>query len=161
MTGDTIMANTQFTPGFKRDDNNDMIPVGLVRLMFGVVVVTLGLVGYASFTGAAKIAVPMEAPVVQEWSLRLIGRGAQAVQVRDGDDNLLADLDHGGFVTVIQNGLETMRRRHGIDPTLPIRIVQFENGRLAAIDPLTDYRVELTIFGPDNQAAFERLLKID
>jgi putative photosynthetic complex assembly protein len=107
------------------------------------------------------VAIPQDAPIVQEWSLRLIGGGAQAVTVQDGDGNLLADLDHGGFVTVVQNGLQTARRRHGIDPDLPIRIVQFENGRLAAIDPLTDYRVELTVFGPDNQAAFERLLGID
>jgi putative photosynthetic complex assembly protein len=155
------MANQDFTPGFKRQDHNDMIPVGLVRMMVGLVVVTLALVTYASVTGREKVAIPADAPIVQEWSLRLVGRGAQAVQVRDGENNLLADLDHGGFVTVIQNGLETMRRRHGIDPDLPIRIVQFENGRLAAIDPLTDYRVELTVFGPDNQAAFERLLKID
>lgn len=155
------MANQDFTPGFKRQDHNDMIPIGLVRMMFGVVAISLALVTYASLSGREKVAVPADAPIVQEWQLRLIGRGAQAVQVRDGDGNLLADLDHGGFVTVVQNGLETARRRHGIDSTLPIRIVQFENGRLAAIDPLTDYRVELTIFGQDNKAAFERLLNID
>ena len=155
------MANPDFTPGFKRDDHNDMIPIGLVRLMFGVAAVSLALVAFATFSGAPKVGVPQDAPIVREWSLRLIGGGAQAVTVQDGNGALLADLDHGGFVTVIQNGLETARRRHGIDPDLPIRIVQFENGRLAAIDPLTDYRVELTIFGQDNQAAFERLLKID
>jgi putative photosynthetic complex assembly protein len=155
------MTNTNFTPGFKRTDQNDMIPIGLVRLMFGVAVLSLGLVTYASLTGREPVAIPAEAPIVQEWSLRLVGRGAQAVTVQDADGNLLADLDHGGFVTVVQNGLETARRRHGIDSTLPIRIVQFENGRLAAIDPLTDYRVELTVFGQDNKAAFERLLNID
>lgn len=155
------MTNTNFTPGFKRTDQNDMIPIGLVRLMFGVAVLSLGLAAYASLTGREPVAIPPDAPIVQEWSLRLIGGGAQAVTVQDGDGNLLAELDHGGFVTVVQNGLQTARRRHGIDPDLPIRIVQFENGRLAAIDPLTDYRVELTVFGPDNHAAFERLLNID
>jgi putative photosynthetic complex assembly protein len=155
------MANTNFTPGFKREDQNDMIPIGLVRLMFGVAVLSLGMAAYASLSGRERVAIPADAPIVQEWSLRLIGGGAQAVTVQDGDGNLLADLAHGGFVTVVQNGLETARRRHGIDSTLPIRIVQFENGRLAAIDPLTDYRVELTVFGPDNKAAFERLLNID
>ena len=148
-------------PAFKRQDANDMIPVGLVRAMFALPLAALLLVGYAKLTDRPIAAVPQDAPITQEWSLRLVGGGAQAVTVLDGEGALLADLDHGGFVTVIQNGLETMRRRHGIDPTLPIRIVQFENGRLAAIDPLTDYRVELTVFGPDNQAAFERLLKID
>ncbi|WP_296479281.1 photosynthetic complex assembly protein PuhC [Roseinatronobacter sp.] len=149
-----------FTPKFKREDANDMIPIGLVRAMFALALVSLALVTYASVTGREQAAIPAPAPVVQTWTINLVGNDAQAVTVLDADGNLLADMDHGGFVTVIQNGLMTMRRRHGIDPTLPLQIVQFENGRLAAIDPLTDYRVELTQFGSANQAAFERLLNI-
>lgn len=147
-----------FKPGFKRKDNNDMIPVGLVRAMFALPVLALILVTYASVTGREKAAVPATAPIVEQWSIRMIGKDAQAVTVRRADGSLLADMDHGGFVTVIQNGLMTMRRRHGIDPTLPLDIIRFENGRLAAIDPLTDYRVELTVFGPENHAAFEAML---
>jgi putative photosynthetic complex assembly protein len=147
-----------FQPGFKRPDNNDMIPPVLVRAMFGLAAISLALVAFASVTGRERAAIPAPAPVVQSWSIRLVGNDAQSVTVLDADGNLIADMDHGGFVTVIQNGLMTMRRRHGIDPTLPLDIIQFENGRLAAIDPLTDYRVELTQFGRDNQAAFERLL---
>lgn len=148
-------------PNFKRDDQNDMIPIGLVRAMFALPVAALALVTFATLSGQQPVAVPVEAPVVQEWTISLIGRDAQAVTVLDAEGNLLADLDHGAFVTVIQNGLETMRRRYGVDPNLPMRIVQFENGRLAAIDPLTPYRVELTQFGRDNQAVFERLLNLD
>lgn len=147
-----------FTPGFHRKDANDMIPIGLIRAMFGLAAASLMLVAYAVWTDRPLVAVPAEAPVAQEWSISLMGNDAQAVRVLDAEGNLLADMAHGGFVTVIQNGLMTMRRRHGIDPALPLRIVRFENGRLAAIDPLTPYRVELTHFGPDNQASFERLL---
>lgn len=145
---------------FKRTDNNDMIPIGLVRAMFALPVAALLLVGTASLTDRPPAAVPAAAPIVESWTIRLIGNDAQSVTVLDAEGNLIADLAHGGFVTVIQNGLMTMRRRHGIDPALPIDIVRFENGRLAAIDPLTDYRVELTQFGSDNKAAFERLLNI-
>lgn len=148
-----------FKPGFKRNDNNDMIPIGLVRAMFALAAVSLALVTFAAVTGREKAAIPPPAPIVEQWSIRMIGNDAQAVTVRRADGSLLADMDHGGFVTVIQNGLMTMRRRHGIDPTLPIDIIRFENGRLAAIDPLTDYRVELTVFGPENQAAFEAMLQ--
>ncbi|MGY6547588.1 MAG: photosynthetic complex assembly protein PuhC [Roseinatronobacter sp.] len=148
----------QPSPNFKRTDSNDMIPIGLVRAMFALPVAALLLVGYASLTDRPPAAIPAEAPVVQSWTIRLVGNDAQSVTVLDADGNLINDMDHGGFVTVIQNGLMTMRRRHGIDPGLPLHIVQFENGRLAAIDPLTDFRVELTQFGRDNQAAFERLL---
>lgn len=150
----------QPSPNFKRTDNNDMIPIGLVRAMFALPVAALVMVGYASLTDRPQVAVPQAAPVVESWTISLIGNDAQAVTVLDDEGNLIADMAHGGFVTVIQNGLMTMRRRHGIDPGLPIEIVRFENGRLAAIDPLTDYRVELTQFGSDNKAAFERLLNI-
>jgi len=151
----------QPSPNFKRNDNNDMIPIGLVRAMFALPVAALLLVSYASLTDRPQVAVPQAAPVVESWTISLVGNDAQSVTVLDAEGNLIADMAHGGFVTVIQNGLMTMRRRHGIDPTLPIDIVRFENGRLAAIDPLTDYRVELTQFGRDNQAAFERLLMIE
>lgn len=151
----------QPSPNFKRTDSNDMIPIGLVRAMFALPVAALVLVGYASLTNREPAAIPPAAPVTQSWTISLVGNDAQSVTVLDAEGNLLADMDHGGFVTVVQNGLMTMRRRHGIDPALPIEIVRFENGRLAAIDPLTDYRVELTQFGRDNQAAFERLLNID
>lgn len=150
----------QPSPNFKRNDNNDMIPIGLVRAMFALPLAALLLVGYATLTDRQPVAIPPEAPIVESWTISLIGNDAQAVTVLDAEGNLIADMAHGGFVTVIQNGLMTMRRRHGIDPTLPIEIVRFENGRLAAIDPLTDYRVELTQFGSDNKAAFERLLNI-
>jgi len=150
--------DTGFKPGFKRKDNNDMIPPGLIGGMFALVLVALALVTFASITGREKVAVPPPAPIVEKWSIRMIGNDAQAVTVQREDGSLLADMAHGGFVTVIQNGLMTMRRRHGIDPTLPVDIIRFENGRLAAIDSLTDYRVELTVFGPENLAAFERML---
>ena len=157
----SINPNPQkpLAPGFKRADNNDMIPIALVRAMFGLAAISLALVAYASVTGREQVAIPPPAPVVQTWTISLVGNDAQAVTVLDQNGNLIADMDHGGFVTVIQNGLMTMRRRHGIDSTLPLQIVQFENGRLAAIDPLTSYRVELTQFGGDNLAAFERLLQ--
>jgi putative photosynthetic complex assembly protein len=158
----TADPNTQgFKPGFKRRDNNDMIPIGLVRAMFALPVLALVMVAAQVMAGRDPVAIPAPAPVVQTWTISLVGRSAQAVTVLDENGVLLADLDHGAFVTVIQNGLATMRKRHGLDPTLPLHIVQYENGRLAAVDPLTPYRVELTQFGPDNQAAFERLLKLD
>jgi putative photosynthetic complex assembly protein len=65
---------------------------------------------------------------------------------------------HGGFVTVIQNGLETERKKHGVDPMNPVRIVEYQNGRLAVEDPDTGWSVELYAFGSENKAAFERLL---
>lgn len=147
-----------FSPAFKREDKNDMIPVGLVRAMFALAVLTLALVTMAALSGRTPAAIPDNGAAVQEWQLRLVAGDAQAVTVQAADGTHIDRLDHGGFVTVVQNGLQTARRRHGIDPALPLRIVAFENGRLSAIDDHTNYRVELDVFGADNKAAFERLL---
>jgi hypothetical protein len=86
-----------FQPGFKRPDNNDMIPPVLVRAMFGLAAISLALVAFASVTGRERAAIPAPAPVVQSWSIRLVGNDAQSVTVLDAGGNLIADMDHGGF----------------------------------------------------------------
>lgn len=157
-TDPNITPVTPRRPAFKRQDNNDMIPVGLVRAMFALPVAALLLVGYASYTDRPLVAVPADAPVVSEHRIVLIGGGAQAVTVAATDGTILAEMDHGGFITVIQNGLQRERFMHGLSPELPIRIVHYENGRLTAHDDHTGWRVELGAFGDENRAAFERLI---
>jgi len=145
---------------FHRPDANDMIPPVIIKSMIGLALATLALVGMASVTGRPVTSVPPSAEVVRERTFSLIGGGAQAVTVLDENGNLLARMDHGGFVTVIQNGLQRARTVHGIDPDLPIRVVEYANGRLSAHDDLTGYTVELGSFGGDNRAAFERLMNL-
>ena len=76
----------------------------------------------------------------------------------DANGAPLMDLPHGGFITVIQNGIERARLTAGVDKMLPVRIVEYANGRLTAIDDYTGWSVELGAFGSDNKAAFERLM---
>lgn len=143
---------------FHRPDANDMIPPVVIKAMFGLALATLGMVAFASVTGRPITSVPPSAEIVRERTFSLIGGGAQAVTVLDENGNLLVEMDHGGFVTVIQNGLQRARSVHGVDPDLPIRIVEYANGRLSAHDDITGYTVELGAFGGDNRAAFERLM---
>ena len=103
--------------------------------------------------------VPAAAAIVSERSIALIGGGAQAVTVLDESGRLLADMPHGGFITVVQNALEAARKRHGVDPDRPVRIVEYANGRLTMEDPDTGTSFELYAFGGDNEAAFRDLLK--
>ncbi len=150
---------TQFdTTAMPTATEADKIPVGLLRAMLLLVVCTLTLVTAAVVSGRDTVARPEPAAVTAERDIRLIGGGAKAVTVLDADGTLLADLAHGGFVTVVQNALETARHRHGVDPTLPVRLVRFANGRFAVEDPITGWSVELYAFGADNEAAFTRLL---
>lgn len=39
-----------------------------------------------------------------------------------------------------------------------MRLVKYENGRLSLQDDATGWSAELQAFGPDNEAAFERML---
>jgi len=146
-------------PALRRSDANDMIPAGLIRAMFGLALAALALVTYAVATDRPLVAVPPDARVTAEYRVILVGGGAQAVTVLDADGRLIDAMDHGGFVTVIQNGLQHERRKNGLSPELPLRIVAFANGRLSAIDEHTGFRVELGAFGDDNRAAFERLIE--
>lgn len=139
-------------------DDPDKIPTPLLRAILVLVLATLALVSYAVYSGRPHEGVPKSAQVVHERSIILQGGGAQAVTVLDADGKVLMDLPHGGFITVIQNAMERARLTAGVDKLLPLRIVKYANGRLAAVDDASGWSAELGAFGSDNRAAFERLM---
>ena len=136
----------------------EMIPVQLLRAMLALVIASLVLVSYSVLTGRAHVGTPEAARIVAERDIVLKGGGAQSVTVLSPDGSVLMDLPHGGFITVIQNGLERARHVAGLDPTLPVRIVRYANGRLTVLDDATGWSAELGAFGSDNRASFERLM---
>lgn len=136
----------------------DMIPKPLLWAMLALVLASLTLVSFAVLTGRQHVGMPKPATVVAERDVILKGGGAQAVTVLDTRGAVLMDLPHGGFITVIQNGLERARRVAGVDQAKPVRIVEYANGRLTVIDDETGWSAELGAFGNDNRAAFERLM---
>jgi putative photosynthetic complex assembly protein len=139
-------------------DDKDMIPKPLLRAMLALVLASLAVVTFAVLTGRDHVGVPKYATIVAERSVILQGGGAQAVTVLATDGTLLMDLPHGGFITVIQNGMERARLTAGVDKMLPLRIVEYANGRLTAVDDYSGWSAELGAFGSDNRAAFERLM---
>jgi putative photosynthetic complex assembly protein len=144
-------------PGY-RSREKELVPRTLLWAMFGLAMSALAITTFAVVTDREPVAQPAMAAVKRERWIVLEGHDAKAVTVRNADGTVLLDLPHGGFVTVIQNGLATERRKHGLDPLKPVRIVEYANGRLAAEDPLTGWSIELYAFGAENKAAFERLL---
>ena len=141
-----------------RSRNPEMVPKALLLGMAALALATLVLVSIGVLTNRAHVGVPAASAVVKDKWIILEGLSAQAVVVKNTDGTLLMDLPHGGFITVVQSGIATERRKSGIDPLLPLRIVQYANGRLVAEDPETGWSAELYAFGGDNKAAFERLL---
>jgi putative photosynthetic complex assembly protein len=148
------------SPTFKNRDR-EMVPRVLLWAMFGLAMSALAITSFAVLTGREPVSQPKASDMVREKWIVLEGHDAQAVTVRNTDGTILLDLPHGGFVTVIQNGLARERLKYGIPADKPINIVTYANGRLAAEDPLTGWDVELGIFGADNRKAFENLLAME
>lgn len=146
--------HTTSTPNREKD----MIPRTLLLGMAALALSTLALASYSVATGRDKVGVPVAGTAIQTTPIVLIGKSAQAVVVMRPDGTVLADLPHGGFITVIQSGMARERLVHGITGNPPVNIVRYDNGRLVAEDPSTGWSAELYAFGSDNKAAFERLV---
>ncbi|MGL4234959.1 photosynthetic complex assembly protein PuhC [Tabrizicola sp.] len=136
----------------------EMIPRTLLWGMLALALSALAITSFAVLTDRPHVGQPAPGKVVAERLFILEGRSAQAVTVYDAEGNLIADLDHGGFITVIQNAIARKRTVARIDGNPPIRIVQYDNGRLVAEDPHSKASIELYAFGDDNKAAVERLM---
>jgi putative photosynthetic complex assembly protein len=136
----------------------EMIPRTLLWGMFALAMSALGLATFATLTDRPHVGVPVAGTPVAERMFILEGKSAQAVIVRDDQGQVLLDLPHGGFVTVIQSAMARARVVARVEGNPPMKVVQYDNGRLVAEDPATGWSAELYAFGDDNKAAFERLL---
>jgi len=141
--------------------DREMVPRFLLRAVATLVVATLVAVTWARLTDRPLEAVPPEGPVAQERLLTIDAHMSGAARVFDGSGTLVADLgpSEGGFVSGVARALARVRLTHNVAPDAPVRLVRYADGRLALFDPLTDWRVELIGFGPDNTAAFARLMQ--
>ncbi|MFN3643703.1 MAG: photosynthetic complex assembly protein PuhC [Gemmobacter sp.] len=147
----------QSEPAFRRRDT-DLVPRPMLIACGALVAVALAFTTYAVVTDRPTIAQPTPAAAVKDRMLVLEGGSAQAVTVRAPDGSLIVALDHGGFITVVQGGLHRARLVKGVDQTLPVRLVEYANGRLALEDPSTGWSVELGAFGNQNKASWAALL---
>jgi putative photosynthetic complex assembly protein len=141
-------------------ENNELVPRFLVRAMFGLILFTLAIVGYAKITDMPKSGVLVEAPVVAERMINLVGTREGAVTVTDMDGKLITHSteDMNGFIGVIWRVFDRHRYTLNAEMTAPVRVVRRANGNIAVIDTATDLSVELIGYGQDNVAAFARLV---
>ena len=149
------LADRKFDKGHPE---RDMIPRTLLWGMLALALSTLALVTFNTVTDRAHVGVPAAGTPIKERQFILEGLSAQAVVVKDIDGTVLLDLPHGGFITVIQSAMARARVVAQITGNPPMKVVQYDNGRLVAEDPATGWSAELYAFGADNKAAFERLL---
>jgi putative photosynthetic complex assembly protein len=141
--------------------DKEMIPRMLVRAMFGMVLCALALVAFARLTDRPLVAAPPTGiPVVTERVIVLAGDMAGRALVTDPDGRVIADLpgDQGGFVAGIWRVVQRERMLRGLPDHLPLRLVLYEDSRLAIYDDFTGWRAQLIGFGVDNYRTFYRLL---
>lgn len=152
------MMREQREPLIERD--KEMIPTVLLRAMFGLVVACFLLVAYASFTDRQLEAMPPDLAVTKERDIRIFASMTGEARVETPSGEVIANLDttKGGFVAGIGRVLERERGKVGLDASLPIRLIQYSDGRLALRDAHTPWRAELRGFGQTNEITFLNIL---
>ena len=110
--------------------------------------------------GAAHTA---DAPAVLVRDFRFEDRPDGSISVIDAADGRQVEIVTGanGFLRGTLRGLARERKRQGIGPEEPFRLIAHVDGRLTLVDPATGRRVDLESFGPTNAAVFYRLLVAD
>ncbi len=124
----------------------------------GLVIASICAVGAVRLSGM-PISTP-DAPTSVERDLRFVDRTDGSVDVLDARDGHVVDsvVGESGFVRGTLRGLARERKRQGIGPDQPFRLVAHVDGRLTLFDPATGRRVDLESFGPTNAAAFAHML---
>jgi putative photosynthetic complex assembly protein len=138
----------------------EMVPLVLVRAMFGSMLAALALVSFAVLTDRPLVGVPAPSPVASEITVRLAGERNGDVAVIGPDGMVIArsDEDMNGFIGVLWRNLKRERMSHGLPDEAPVRVVRRASGRVAVIDDSTGMTVELIGYGKDNIAAFAKLV---
>jgi putative photosynthetic complex assembly protein len=138
----------------------EIISRRLLRAMGLLVAGSLALVTYARVTDRPLVAKPVDGEIAQEWVIHVHADMSGAARILDANGALIADLSstQGGFIAGVWRAMTFERQKAGVDPDAPVRLMRFADGRLALRDEVGGTRFELIGFGPDNAAAFARLL---
>lgn len=143
-----------------RRRDHDMVPLVLVRAMFGVMLAALALTSFAVLTDRPLVGVAPPSPVAAEVAVRLVPQGGGVVAAIGEDGVVIArsDQERAGFLAVMQSTIERRRMGQGLADEAPIRVLRRVDGRVQVIDEATGWSVDLMANGRDNVAAFARLL---
>lgn len=141
--------------------DKEKIPRILVRAVGVLMLASLALASYARLTDAPLAAAPQEGPIAEAREIRIYAERTGAATVLDAYGGVIARLDpsDGGFIAGVARALAQVRKSQGVAADAAVRLVRYQDGRLALRDPHTGWRAELVGFGEDNAAAFAALLK--
>ena len=140
--------------------DKDMVPLFLVRSMFGLMAASLLLVAYAQWADVPQSAVYQATPVVEEIQVQFESsrEGVSTVYDMDGNQIAASGDDKMGFIGVIGIAVRREREVAGLPNDTPLTILKRESGTYGIFDPATGWSMELIGYGADNVAAFAKLL---
>lgn len=140
--------------------DKDMVPRILVQAMFGLMLASLALVSYARITDMPRTGVPAVENIVAERKVTFLGDRNFGIKVLDAAGTEIANStrDKAGFIDVVWVAMMRERKVQHADPAAPFRIVRRADGRVDVIDDTTGWQLELVGYGPDNVAAFAKLI---
>jgi len=154
------MTQTHSLASQMKHRDREMVPTILVKAMFGLMLVSVLLVSYATITNREPTAKVAHSDIVKEKSITLIGNRSDGVAVIDASGATLAhsnDLRHG-FINVIWQSVNRERLVQDVSSDAPLRLVERANGHFAILDDTTGWKIELIGYGQDNVAAFAKLI---
>lgn len=141
----------------KRD--MELIPRRLVIALFSLAIATVLLTAFAVLTDRPLVGQPGMAPIVAQRSL-VIDSSGNAILVTDAETGeTVLDLSNGGFISVVNDGLERARLVNRLDGNPPVTLTLYENSRLSLTDPATGWSTEISSFGPGNVGVWMNLLQ--
>ncbi len=138
--------------------DKELIPRRLVIAMFSLAVASLLLTAFAVLTDRPRVGQPMDAPVLSTRTVVLDGEG-RAMRVSDATTGeTVLDLNNGGFISVVHDGLERARLVAQVEGNPPVEVTLYETGRLSLKDEASGWSTELSSFGPGNTAVWLNVL---
>lgn len=141
----------------KRD--RELIPRRLVIAMFSMALASVLLAAFAVLTDRPLVGQPVQASVVSERQLFIEGSGNSIKATDAATGEIVLDLGNGGFISVVNDGLERARLVSRISDNPAVTLTLYETGRLSLEDPASGWSTEISSFGPGNIAVWLNLLK--
>lgn len=139
----------------KRD--RELIPTRLVVAMFSLAILTLVLVSIAVLTDRPLVGTAPPSEVVRTHSLTLTADG-NAMHVVDGKGQVIFDGHNGGFISVVNDGLEYARRKARVETNGPVIVTEYADGRIQLHDPASNWTTLVSSFGAGNRNVWRALL---
>ena len=138
----------------------EVIPIRLVQAVGALLLVTLLMVGYAKLSNMPLIGTPKEASVVNEITLEFVKQGNGSVSIYDNKGQEIINSRSGpyGFIVVVYNGFMSERKKKKINTNDPLKLVQYDDGRLTILDVSSSWDMHLNSFGAMNAEVFKNLM---